>query len=139
MLSWNTQLSAFQNILSCWDVRYQLRKKFIDFTCPKFSPVNSKWVMTKQLAHSEQSHTTHTESTLNILGKYTDLRLLEAFATILSTLCGCNMQMIVLSIYSTWNLDIASGLFWICKLYPPLVKQFVVTNKFKTDVKIKIN
>ena len=51
LLSWDTQLSAFQNILSCWDVRYQLRKKFIDFTCPKFSPVNSKWVMTKQLAH----------------------------------------------------------------------------------------
>ena len=93
----------------------------------------------KAIGTPEHSHTTHTESTLNILGKYTDLRLLKAFATILSTLCGCNMQMIVLSIYSTWNLDIASGLFWICKLYPPIVKQFVVTNKFKTDVKIKIN
>ena len=65
LLSWDTQLSAFQNILSCWDVRYQLRKKLIDFTCPKFSPVNSKWVMTKQLSHSEQSHTTHAESTLS--------------------------------------------------------------------------
>ena len=84
--------------------------------------------------YSQQSHLAHTESTL-----YADLRLLEAFATILSTPSGCNMQMIVLSIYSTWNLDIASGLFWICKLYPPIVKQFEVTNKFKTDVKIKVN